>query len=253
MGEKVFGFHAIEEALKQAPAGSTLYICRNSGDKNTRLEQLARVTGKVAVKKIAMVEMDRMVPGADHRGAVLDLGGARKGGSRIQTVGVKEFCKGLAEGQDAVVLVLDGITDPHNLGAILRSCDQFSVSLVIIPERRSVQANETVTKVSSGAAQYVPMAVVTNLSREIEILKEHGFWIYGADMNGQVIYNTKFPMRTAIVMGSEGDGISRLVRENCDHVISIPMTGHIDSLNVSVATGIVLYEVRRQQAGKPVK
>lgn len=253
MGEKVFGFHAIEEALKQAPAGSTLYICRNTGDKNVRLEQMARATGKVAVKKIAMVEMDRMMPGLDHRGAVLDLGGARSGGSRIQTVGVKEFCKNLDDGQEALVLILDGITDPHNLGAILRSCDQFSVSLVIIPERRSVQANETVTKVSSGAAQYVPMAVVTNLSREIEILKENGFWIYGADMNGQASYGTGFSPRTAIVMGSEGDGISRLVRESCDYIVSIPMSGHIDSLNVSVATGILLYEVRRQQAVRAPK
>jgi 23S rRNA (guanosine2251-2'-O)-methyltransferase len=250
MGEKIFGFHAIEEALKLAPAGSTLYLCRNSGDKNVRLEQLARISGKVAVKKIALVEMDRMVPGVDHRGAVLDLGGARKGGSRIQTMDVKGFCKSLADGQEAVVLVLDGITDPHNLGAILRSCDQFSVSLVVIPERRSVQANETVTKVSSGAAQYVPMAVVTNLSREIETLKEYGFWIYGADMNGQAVHDTRFAPRTAIVMGNEGDGISRLVREGCDHIVSIPMTGHIDSLNVSVAAGILLYEVRRQQAKK---
>ncbi|MFA6689341.1 MAG: 23S rRNA (guanosine(2251)-2'-O)-methyltransferase RlmB [Sphaerochaetaceae bacterium] len=246
MGEKIFGFHAIEEALKLAPAGSTLFLCRNTGDRNVRLEQLARMTGKVAVKKIALVEMDRMVPGMDHRGAVLDLGGARKGGSRIQTVGVKEFCKSLGDDDDALVLLLDGITDPHNLGAILRSCDQFSVSLVIIPERRSVQANETVTKVSSGAAQYVPMAIVTNLAREIQILKEHGFWIYGADMNGQAVYDTKFSQRAAIVMGSEGDGIGRLVRESCDHIVSIPMSGHIDSLNVSVATGILLYEVRRQ-------
>ncbi len=253
MGEKVFGFHAIEEALKLAPAGSTLYLCRNSGDKNVRLEQLARITGKVAVKKIALVEMDRMVPGADHRGAVLDLGGARKGGSRIQTMDVKEFCKSLSDDQNALVVILDGITDPHNLGAILRSCDQFSVSLVVIPERRSVQANETVTKVSSGAAQYVPMAVVTNLTREIQILKEHGFWIYGADMNGEVVHGIQFAHRTAIVMGSEGDGISRLVRESCDHIVSIPMTGHIDSLNVSVATGIMLYEVRRQRAENAIK
>jgi 23S rRNA (guanosine2251-2'-O)-methyltransferase len=90
------------------------------------------------------------------------------------------------------------------------------------------------------------MAIVTNLAREIQILKEHGFWIYGADMNGQAVYDTKFSQRAAIVMGSEGDGIGRLVRESCDHIVSIPMSGHIDSLNVSVATGILLYEVRRQ-------
>ncbi len=246
MGEKVFGFHAIEEAIKLAPAGSTLYLCRGTGEKTQALEQMARATGKVAVKKIAMVEMDRMVPGTDHRGAVLDLGGARKGGSRIQAVGVKEFCKSLEPEQGALVVVLDGITDPHNLGAILRSCDQFGVGLVVIPERRSVQANETVTKVSSGAAQYVPMAVVTNLARELQILKENGFWVYGADMNGDPVMDTKFTPRTVLVMGSEGDGMSRIVREGCDHIVSIPMEGHIDSLNVSVATGIMLYEIKRQ-------
>ena len=108
-----------------------------------------------------------------------------------------------------------------------------------------MQANETVVKVSSGAAQYVPLSVVTNLSREIKTLKDNGFWIYGADMAGEDSYNTKFPKRTAIVMGSEGDGISQLVRKNCDYIISIPMRGHIDSLNVSVAAGILLYEFRR--------
>ena len=116
---------------------------------------------------------------------------------------------------------------------------------MIIPERRSVQANETVVKVSSGAAQYVPISVVTNLSRAIATLKDNGFWIYGADMAGESSYTIDFARRTAIVMGSEGDGISQLVRKNCDHIVSIPMRGHIDSLNVSVAAGILLYEFRR--------
>jgi 23S rRNA (guanosine2251-2'-O)-methyltransferase len=143
------------------------------------------------------------------------------------------------------VLILDGITDPHNLGAILRSCDQFAVDMVIIPERRSVQANETVIKISSGAAQYVPLAPVININREIDLLKDNGFWVYGADMNGDSSYETKYANRTVIIMGNEGSGISRLSREKCDFISSIPMTGHIDSLNVSVAAGILLYEVRR--------
>lgn len=143
-------------------------------------------------------------------------------------------------------MILDGITDPHNLGAILRSADQFGADLVLIPERRAVQANETVVKVSSGAAQYVPVAVVTNLTREIKTLKDNGFWIYGADMNGDSSYSEKFASRTCIVMGSEGDGISTLVRRNCDYIVSIPMQGHIDSLNVSVAAGILMYEFRRE-------
>ena len=248
MGEKVYGFHAIEEALKKAGMGSTLYLQRGGGDKLAALENKARATGKVAVKKLSKQELDRMLPDADLRGALLDIGGARRGASRITEVSIDSFCASLKEGQSAVVLILDGITDPHNLGAILRSSDQFEVDLVVVPERRSVQANETVVKVSSGAAQYVNIAVVTNLSREIEVLKKNGFWIYGADMAGEESYSIEFPERTAIVMGSEGSGMSSLVRKNCDHIISIPMRGHIDSLNVSVAAGILLYEYRRTKA-----
>ncbi|MBQ3831238.1 MAG: RNA methyltransferase [Spirochaetales bacterium] len=113
------------------------------------------------------------------------------------------------------------------------------------PERRSASANETVIRISSGAAQYVTMSTVPNLARELDILKEHGFWIYGADMNGDSSYNTRFSKRTAIVMGSEGSGMRSLVRTKCDHIVSIPMSGHIDSLNVSVAAGILMYEYRR--------
>ena len=245
MGERIYGYHAIEEGLKKAFAGSTLYLMRNGGDKNSKLEFQAVCTGKVAVKKVSKQELDRMCPGVDHRGAILDLGGPRKGASRLKEVSVEDFINGLDENKGALVLVLDGITDPHNLGAILRSADQFGVDLVVIPERRSVQANETVVKVSSGAAQYVPLAVVTNLNREIERLQQAGFWAYAADMSGENSYECKFADRSIIVMGSEGSGISSLVRKNCDYVVSIPMTGHIDSLNVSVATGILLYEFRR--------
>lgn len=246
MGEKIYGFHAIEEALKKARAGSTLYLVRNGGERIAALERDARFTGKVAVKKLSKEELNKMMPGADHRGAVLDLGGPRMGASRLRETDVKTFVANLGDKKDALVLILDGITDPHNLGAILRSSDQFGVDLVIIPEKRSVQANETVIKVSSGAAQYVPLAVVTNLTREIEFLQSNGFWVYGADMKGDISYEAKFSERTCIVMGSEGDGLSHLTRQKCDHMISIPMQGHIDSLNVSVATGILLYEYRRK-------
>lgn len=247
MGEKIYGHHAIEEALKKAFAGSTLYIVRGGGPALAALERQAVLTGKVAVRKVSRPELERMMPGCDVRGAVLDMGGPRRGASHLKETSVKEFCNGMEEGSGALVLVLDGITDPHNLGAILRSADQFGVDLVVIPERRSVQANETVVRVSSGAAQYVPIAVVTNIAREIETLKEHGFWIYGADMSGEVSYDMDYAHRSAIVMGSEGDGLSQLVRKRCDIITSIPMQGHIDSLNVSVATGILLYEYRRRQ------
>ncbi len=246
MGEKVYGFHAIEEALKKAAAGSTLYVVRSAGARAAQLEQQARFTGKVAVRKVSKQELERMLPGTDVRDAILDMGGPRRGASRLTEVSVRDFCSSLEENRDYLVLVLDGITDPHNLGAILRSADQFKVDLVVIPERRSVQANETVVKVSSGAAQYVNIAVVTNIAREIDTFKENGFWVYGADMSGTSSYETDFAKRSVIVMGSEGDGISQLVRKKCDIITSIPMGGHIDSLNVSVAAGILLYEFRRK-------
>lgn len=250
MGDRIFGFHAIEEALKDAPAGSVLYICRNMEKRNSRLESLARQNSSVVVKKIAKIEMDRMTQNADHRGALLELGATRdrKGASgKRNSVSVKDFLAGLSDEKPAVVLALDSITDVQNLGAILRSADQFSVDLVIVPERRSAQANETVQRISSGAAQYVPIASVTNLVREIELLQKHNFWVYGADMGGGPSYATKFPARTVLVMGSEGDGLGQLIEKRCDHIVSIPTSGHIDSLNVSVAAGILLYEFRRQQ------
>ncbi|MBG0766033.1 23S rRNA (guanosine(2251)-2'-O)-methyltransferase RlmB [Sphaerochaeta halotolerans] len=251
MGEKIIGFHAIEEGLKKASSGSVLYIARGMGGHTQDLERQALLSSKVVVKKIAKVEMDRMVSQADHRGAVLDLvSSAQELGGKVQNLSVKDFCKNLHDDDSALILVLDEITDPQNLGAILRSADQFSVSLVVVPDRRSAHANSTVIKVSSGAAHYVPMAQVTNINREIEYLKSQGFWVYGAAMNGQAVYKTTFPNRTVLVMGNEGKGIGQLTQRLCDHMVSIPMTGHIDSLNVSVATGILLYEVRRQQATK---
>jgi len=244
MGDKITGIHAIEEALKSAPRGSTLYLVR--GDKrNAALENQALSNGKTAVKKVSEFELEKLAGNSDHRGAVLDLGSKTSAGGRIREVSVQEFCAGLKEDQNVLVLALDGITDPHNLGAILRSADQFSVALVIVPERRSASANETVIRVSSGAAQYVTMATVRNLAHELDVLKDNGFWVYGADMDGDSSYDTKFPKRTVIVMGSEGSGMRSLVRAKCDHIVSIPMTGHIDSLNVSVAAGILLYEFRR--------
>ncbi len=250
MGEYILGFHAIEETLKHTTDRSVLYICRNMEKRNSILESLGRTNPKVTVKKIAKAEMDKMVPGEDHRGALLQVTSSSTSSSAAKKneTTVKEFLQTLHPQDSATVLILDGITDVQNLGAILRSADQFATSLVIVPTRRSAQANATVERISSGAASYVSIATVTNLVREIELLQSHGFWVYGADMNGEKLTHTKFPYRTAIVMGSEGSGLSQLVAKRCDHIVSIPTKGHIDSLNVSVATGILLYEVMRQQS-----
>lgn len=258
MGARITGIHAIEEALKAAPRGSTLYLLRGD-NRHKALEMSAMANGKTAVKKVEETELRKLAGTSDHRGAVLDLGttsynlhgpsvseqSAKTQGGRVAEMSVQDFCNSLAPDQGALVLALDQVTDPHNLGAILRSADQFSVGLILVPERRSATANQTVIRVSSGAAQYVKMATVPNLARELGVLKRHGFWIYGADMDGQASYQVQFSPRTVIVMGSEGSGLRPLVKAQCDHIISIPMTGHIDSLNVSVAAGILLYEFRR--------
>ena len=233
MGTKITGIHAIEEALKNASHGSTLYLLR--GDKrNSSLEFKAMSNGKTAVKKVSEAELSKLAGTTDHRGAVLDLGAksAQTQGGRIREIPVLDFCKSLKDGEGA-------------LGAILRSADQFSAALIIVPERRSASANETVIRISSGAAQYVTMSTVSNLARELDVLKDYGFWVYGADMAGESSYGTKFSKRSVIVMGSEGSGMRSLVRTKCDHIVSIPMSGHIDSLNVSVAAGVLMYEYRR--------
>ncbi|HDQ13329.1 MAG TPA: 23S rRNA (guanosine(2251)-2'-O)-methyltransferase RlmB [Sediminispirochaeta sp.] len=146
----------------------------------------------------------------------------------------------------ATVLLLDGLTDPGNLGAVLRSCDLFDLDLLVLPTRRSAKINGTALKASAGAGVYVSYAEVNNLARAIRELKEHDFWVYGADVEGEPVWSVKFPPRVALLLGSEGGGLGRLTSEHCDQMVTIPTGGHIDSLNVSVAAGILLYELRRR-------
>lgn len=148
------------------------------------------------------------------------------------------------------VLVLDEISDPHNLGSILRTADSVGVNLVIIPKRRAVGLTAAVAKTSAGAIEYVPVAKVTNIPSTIDKLKARNIWVYGADMNGQTYFDTDLTGSMALVMGSEGNGISRLTREKCDFIVSIPMNGNVTSLNASVAASILMYEVVRQKSLK---
>ena len=148
--------------------------------------------------------------------------------------------------ENSIVVILDSITDPHNVGAIIRSCDQFGVDLVVLPERRGASESEIIGRSSAGASAWVQTSVVSNLVRTVEKLKEAGFWIYGADAGGETAGQTSLQGKIALVMGSEGSGISRLLEEKCDKIISIPTCGKLDSLNVSVACGVLLYEIKRQ-------
>jgi 23S rRNA (guanosine2251-2'-O)-methyltransferase len=219
-----------------------------------RAQELAAlaVERKIRVDRVGTHDLDRLAP--DHRGIALAVKREEPAG-RGADLSLEEFIAALdgpaGEGRgpvkDALVLILDEITDPHNYGAILRSCDQFGVDLVISRNRRNAKHAAVIAQTSAGAASWVPGAETANLPRAVQDLKDAGFWIYGADMKGEAPYKKDLRGRTAIVLGGEGEGISRLLREKCDAMIAIPSTGKIDSLNVSVAAGVLLYEVIRQR------
>jgi 23S rRNA (guanosine2251-2'-O)-methyltransferase len=243
LAETISNFHGIEETLKDPPVGATLYV----GKKNPRitaLVDLARVK-KIPVTECGESELERLSGGREQRGALLVLPEGRK--QRETTLEDVLDALEASEQTSALVVLLDGVTDPQNYGAILRSADQFTADLVLIPARRSASDTPAVFAASAGAAAWVPHAVVTNLNRTVKQLKDAGFWIYGADMNGTPAPQAKLTGRVALVLGSEGKGISRLTRDLCDVIVSIPTTGQLDSLNVSVSAGILMYEVRRQQ------
>ena len=150
-------------------------------------------------------------------------------------------------GEDIFLLILDGITDTHNLGSVLRVAECAGVHGIIIPERRSAQVNETVIRISAGAAEHMRVARVTNINDTIEYLKSVGVWVYGADMDGEDIYTTDLTGNIALVIGGEDKGVGRLTRQRCDKIIALPLKGQVNSLNASVATGIVVYEALRQR------
>ena len=151
------------------------------------------------------------------------------------------------KGEDPFIVILDNIEDPHNLGAIIRSAHQAGAHGIIIPKNRAVGLTATVARTSAGALNYIPVAKVTNISQTIESLKKEGIWFVCADMDGEIMYNLNLKGPIGVVIGSEGDGVSRLVKEKCDFIASIPMKGQIDSLNASVAAGILCYEIVRQR------
>lgn len=245
------GFHSIEELLKKKKATGVLYYSKVS-KRNTVILDLAKKLGYRTLK-ISDVEFSKIVDDTNHRGiAFVSSSGSvvneKKGGTSRQknSVDLDTYLKDL-KSDNAFVVILDGVTDPHNLGAILRSSDQFYADMVLIPSRNSAKDNATVSKTSAGAVNYVNINVITNISRAMDQLKKAGFWIYGADMDGAGINKTNLTGRVVLVMGSEGKGLRELTRSRCDNLISIPANGHVDSLNVSVAAGIMMYEIRRQQ------
>ncbi|MCR5763017.1 MAG: 23S rRNA (guanosine(2251)-2'-O)-methyltransferase RlmB [Treponema sp.] len=253
------GFHAVEEKVrryadealhaKKTHDGTLKIYYSKPGPRIKKIISMAREAGIIVVETDddALGKMVVSLPKEvrDHRGIVLVAEELQEKAKNL--VQLDQWLSSCPE--TATVVMLDSVTDPHNVGAILRSCDQFGASLLILPERRGasdVQDNEIIARTSAGASAYIPTAVVTNLVRAAEMLKQSGFWIYGADADGSPLQNTDFDKKTCIVMGSEGSGISRLLSKNCDTVVSIPTCGKIDSLNVSVAAGVLLYERYRQ-------
>lgn len=240
MSFTVTGLHAIAESIERGKANECLYVARRDG----RVGELAASarSRRIEVRDASEAELERLCGHRDHRGAVLVTSASPEHGVR----NLKEFLQGLSSEQ-ALVLLLDGVTDPHNLGAVIRSADQFAVDLLIVPHRRAAHETETVARVSAGAHVYVPLLVAGNLADAVTQLKEAGFWVYGAAAGGKEASSVDLRGRTALVLGSEGKGIGRLLRERCDEIVGITTRGHLDSFNVSVAAGILLYEARRQQ------
>lgn len=246
------GFHSIEEFLhaNQGLSGAKIFYSK-PGPRVKKILAMAKEAGVESIQ-VENKKLDEMVvPLAeelrDHRGIVLETGGQEQ--KKSAQVDFDEWLKLNAEGNRTVV-VLDKITDPHNVGAILRSCDQFGASLVIMPEHNSandVAQNEVIARTSAGASAWVPFCIVNNLVCAVQQLKEAGFWVYGADAGGTNCGKIDFPQKTVLIMGSEGNGISKLLEEQCDSIVSIPTCGKIDSLNVSVAAGVLLYELYRRQ------
>ncbi len=243
-GKRVLNsYHSIKEAMRQ---GEGVLFSSRTNKRISPLSDLARERG-IPQKIISSREMDQMAPKGDHRGVLFveTLRERPRKGRHYSSL--SEFLAFHKGEEDLLVLFLDGITDPHNLGAVLRSADQFGVALILLPENRSASINNTVAKVSVGAHAWVPTLKVKNPSRAMEELKKGGFWIYGAEMGGTRASEKKLKGWTCLILGSEGKGLSRLLRESCDALVSIPSYGHVDSLNVSVAAGILMYEVLRQR------
>ena len=241
--EWVFGTHAILNLLEKRPDQiSRLLIAVNRSDKSRlKIEELALAQG-VVIEQAETRQLDQLVSGV-HQGVVALCASGFGLMSEKELYHAVQHASGLP-----LPLVLDGVTDPHNLGACLRTADAAGVDAVIVPKNKSAPINATVRKVACGAAEVVPVVTVTNLVRCLQTLKSAGVWIVGSDGEAhETFFSENVTGALAVVMGSEGSGLRRLTRESCDYLLSIPMSGELSSLNVSVATGVALFEVVRQR------
>ena len=237
----LIGFHAVTARLRQQPTSvEAIYVASGRSDRREReLIDRAGLAG-VAIHAVDDKRLDAMAGSDRHQGVVALV----EAGVPQQTL--EEVLEAVVE--PPLLLVLDGVTDPHNLGACLRSADAFAAHAVIVPKDRAVGVNATVAKAASGAADTVPVISVTNLARTLRELKDRGVWLVGAASDGnENLFAADLSGPIAWVLGAEGSGMRRLTRESCDRLVSIPLMGTVASLNVSVATGICLFETRRQR------
>ncbi|MBZ0070421.1 MAG: 23S rRNA (guanosine(2251)-2'-O)-methyltransferase RlmB [Gammaproteobacteria bacterium] len=244
-GQRVYGLHAVRALLRQGGRVQRAWVQEGRHDPrlSALIEELA--ARGITAERVARRELDRMLGGARHQGVVLEVPAVEAGGERQ----LDDFLLALAP--PALVLVLDGVTDPHNLGACLRTADAAGVQAVILPKDRSAGLTPVVRKVACGAAEHLPLFTVTNLARTLRALQAAGLWVYGAAGESEAsLYDIDFTGSVALVMGAEGSGLRHLTREHCDGLVHIPMAGCVESLNVSVATGVLLYEVVRQRREK---
>jgi 23S rRNA (guanosine2251-2'-O)-methyltransferase len=237
----IYGYHAISKRLQRSPQTCVRLIClERRSPRLSAVIDLARQSG-ISIEFESRELLEKLSNNQKHQGCVLEI--IESPGSALT---LEELIQGIHD--RSLILVLDGVQDPHNLGACLRSADATGVDAVIIPKDRAVKLNSTVRKVAAGGAETVPVLEVTNISRCLKELKSAGVWVYGASGEAEaLVYDFKFDSAVALVMGSEGDGLRRLTREQCDHLMRLPMHGAVESLNVSVATGVCLYEILRSR------
>ncbi|HGD6712909.1 TPA: 23S rRNA (guanosine(2251)-2'-O)-methyltransferase RlmB [Streptococcus agalactiae] len=235
----VYGLHAVTESLR-ANTGNKLYLQDDLRGKNVDKVKALATEKKVSISWTPKKTLSDMTNGGVHQGFVLKV-------SEFAYADLSEIMTKAENEENPLILILDGLTDPHNLGSILRTADATNVTGIIIPKHRSVGVTLVVSKTSTGAVEHVPIARVTNLSQTLDTLKDKEFWIFGTDMNGTPSHKWNTKGKLALVIGNEGKGISHNIKKQVDEMITIPMNGHVQSLNASVAAAILMYEVFRNR------
>ena len=237
----IVGRNPVMEALKSGKALDTIYVNENAGGSIGAITRIARERG-IVIKNVSDQKLTQMCGGASHQGIIAS-------GACAEYVSVEDILAiSKKKGTAPFIIICDEIEDPHNLGAIIRTAEAAGADGIIIPKRRSASLNATVFKTSAGAASWLPVARVANLGAAIDELKKNVIWIYGTDAGGENYSDTSFTGPIGLVIGSEGFGMGRLIRDKCDFLVKLPMYGKITSLNASVAAGIFMYEAVRQRA-----